>query len=237
MVTSWSEGQLLLVAYRVCCYRVSAKLTSSATTRYTFTLSEVEDRSRLFRCAHVANRLGLLACIALVPRTLQDSSFWHSYYRCVSIHATNGTRLSRNVAHDITGYCYYLEDGVENGNVRTSSYRLCIDCYDLLWDIRCNDTDSRIQLGFLGPHAVSGASAFPPAIRFASALTLVPVLQGSYFPTTGTSAGQFMDDQSTSSYLVLPADTTAAGFYITNVNNNLTGNVAAGGWSGFVSGN
>ena len=119
---------------------------------------------------------------------IQDSSFWHSYYRCVSIHATNNTRLSRNVAHDITGYCYYLEDGVENGNT--------LECNLASW--------------------------------------VHTLYKGAYFPTTGTASGQFMDDQNTSPYLLLPADTTASAFYITNVNNNFTGNVAAGGWSGFV---
>jgi hypothetical protein len=43
---------------------------------------------------------------------VQDSSIWHSFYRCVSIHGTNSTRISRNVAHDVSGFCYYLEDGV-----------------------------------------------------------------------------------------------------------------------------
>lgn len=47
---------------------------------------------------------------------LQDSSIWNSFYRCVSVHGTNGVRVSRNVAHDAIGHCYYLEDGVENGN-------------------------------------------------------------------------------------------------------------------------
>jgi hypothetical protein len=43
---------------------------------------------------------------------VQDSSIWHSFYRCVSVHGTNSSRVSRNVAHDVSGFCYYLEDGV-----------------------------------------------------------------------------------------------------------------------------
>ena len=69
----------------------------------------------------------------------QDSSFWHSYYRCVSIHATNGTRLSRNVAHDITGYCYYLEDGVENGNVRRVGFFSHISIFAVIIFPQCAD--------------------------------------------------------------------------------------------------
>jgi hypothetical protein len=34
--------------------------------------------------------------------------------------------------------------------------------------------------------------------------------------------------------LLLPADIAASGFYITNVNNNITGNSASGGWAGYA---
>ena len=51
-----------------------------------------------------------------------DSAFHRSYYRCVSIHGTNNATISENVAYDVTGYCYYLEDGVEENN--TISFNL-----------------------------------------------------------------------------------------------------------------
>jgi hypothetical protein len=53
---------------------------------------------------------------------LKDSSIHESYYRCISVHGTNGVTVSENVAYDVTGYCYYLEDGVEEEN--TLSYNL-----------------------------------------------------------------------------------------------------------------
>ena len=53
---------------------------------------------------------------------VSDSAFHRSYYRCVSIHGTNNATLSENVAYDVTGYCYYLEDGVEENN--TISFNL-----------------------------------------------------------------------------------------------------------------
>jgi hypothetical protein len=46
----------------------------------------------------------------------RDSSVHRSYYRCVSIHGTHYTQVSENVAYDVTGYCYYLEDGIEHDN-------------------------------------------------------------------------------------------------------------------------
>jgi hypothetical protein len=35
----------------------------------------------------------------------------------VTIHATNGVYLYGNVAFDVHGHCYYLEDGVEERNI------------------------------------------------------------------------------------------------------------------------
>ena len=53
---------------------------------------------------------------------LKDSSIHRSFYRCISIHATNQMLVTENVAFDVTGYCYYLEDGVEVDN--TISFNL-----------------------------------------------------------------------------------------------------------------
>jgi hypothetical protein len=46
----------------------------------------------------------------------RDSSVHRSFYRCISIHGTHSTQVSENVAYDVAGYCYYLEDGVEHDN-------------------------------------------------------------------------------------------------------------------------
>lgn len=105
------------------------------------------------------------------------SSFHHSFYRCVSIHGTNRVRVSENVAYDVTGFCYYLEDGVEEDN--TLSFNLA----SLIHSI--------------GPDPVTGG-------------------------------GQQTDVYQQNDRLTLPADVTAAGFYITNVHNNLIGNSASG---------
>ena len=48
---------------------------------------------------------------------LTDSSIHRSFYRCVSIHGTNEALVARNVGYDAIGYCYYIEDGVEERNV------------------------------------------------------------------------------------------------------------------------
>lgn len=109
---------------------------------------------------------------------VRDSSFHRSYYRCVSIHGTNQATLSENVAYDVTGYCYYLEDGVEEYN--TLSFNLAA------------------YIHAIGPE--------PP----------------------GGSGGQTTNIYQQGPNLTLPADVTAAGFYITNVRNNIIGNAASG---------
>ncbi|EAL70525.1 hypothetical protein DDB_G0273257 [Dictyostelium discoideum AX4] len=47
---------------------------------------------------------------------ISDCSVTNSYYRCYTIHGTNNVTLTRNVAYDAFGHCYYLEDGVEVDN-------------------------------------------------------------------------------------------------------------------------
>jgi hypothetical protein len=112
------------------------------------------------------------------------NSFHQSYYRCISIHGTNNLTVAWNVAYDVKGYCYYLEDGVEEYN------RLH---YNLVAHVH-----------MIGPEVVKG------------------------------TGGQETILYRQSDRLLLPADVTASGFYITNVRNELIGNAASGGWSGFA---
>jgi hypothetical protein len=46
----------------------------------------------------------------------RDSSVHRSFYRCISVHGTHFLEVSENVAYDVSGYCYYLEDGIEHDN-------------------------------------------------------------------------------------------------------------------------
>ena len=53
-----------------------------------------------------------------------DSSIWRSNWRCAVVHRTDRALVSRNVAYDNFGHCYYLEDGVEMNN--ELSYNLAV---------------------------------------------------------------------------------------------------------------
>ena len=113
----------------------------------------------------------------------RDSSVHRSFYRCVSIHGTNFVTVSENVAFDIIGYCYYLEDGVEENN-----------------KIHFN---LAAHIHMMGPEIPHGDGQ-----------------QTQIFQQSKT--------------LTLPADVTAAGFYITNIRNEVIGNAASGGWAGLA---
>jgi hypothetical protein len=113
----------------------------------------------------------------------RDSSVHKSYYRCISIHATNNMTVSENVAFNVAGYCYYLEDGVEQYN-----------------KIHFN---LAAHIHMIGPSIPNGG-------------------------------GQQTQIYQQSNFLTLPADVTAAGFYITNIKNEIIGNAVSGGWAGFA---
>jgi hypothetical protein len=115
---------------------------------------------------------------------VEDSAIHQSYYRCVVVHGTNGTRVSRNVAFDAIGMCFYLEGGNEERNV-----------------IEHN----------LGAH--------------------VHPIGKTLFDFDNP---QTFEDVSASSNLAIPVDVAASPFYISNLYNNVTGNAASGGWSGFA---
>ncbi|KAI9334736.1 G8 domain-containing protein [Obelidium mucronatum] len=48
---------------------------------------------------------------------LDSSSIHQSFFRCMSIHGSSNVTISNNVAFDITGNCFYIEDGVEEDNL------------------------------------------------------------------------------------------------------------------------
>jgi hypothetical protein len=91
--------------------------------------------------------------------------------------------VSENVAFDVTGFCYYLEDGVEQYN-----------------KIHFN---LAAHIHMIGPDIPYGDAQTTQIFRQSKDLTL-------------------------------PADVAAAGFYITNVRNEVIGNAASGGWAGFA---
>ncbi len=54
------------------------------------------------------------------------SSVHGSFNRCVTIHGTNGVWVEDVVAYDAQGHCFFIEDGVERGNVLYRNVALMI---------------------------------------------------------------------------------------------------------------
>ncbi|KAK3105026.1 hypothetical protein FSP39_015514 [Pinctada imbricata] len=51
------------------------------------------------------------------PPYLKDNSIHDTFARCITIHGTHGVLVQDNVALDILGHCYFLEDGGEKNTV------------------------------------------------------------------------------------------------------------------------
>eukprot|EP00026_Physarum_polycephalum_P000947 Phypoly_transcript_00948.p1 GENE.Phypoly_transcript_00948~~Phypoly_transcript_00948.p1 ORF type:complete len:1187 (+),score=204.39 Phypoly_transcript_00948:86-3646(+) len=47
---------------------------------------------------------------------VEESSFHHNYQRCLTVHATSGVLVQNNVGYNVTGHCYFLEEGSETHN-------------------------------------------------------------------------------------------------------------------------
>ena len=47
----------------------------------------------------------------------RESSVWHTYNRCVTVHGTRNATVSGNVCYDNIGHALFLEDGAETGNL------------------------------------------------------------------------------------------------------------------------
>merc|ERR1711879_268439 len=58
----------------------------------------------------------------------------NSYFRAFTIHATSNSTVSHNVAFDIEGSAYYLEDGVEEDNQITHNLAAHIHIIEPLID-------------------------------------------------------------------------------------------------------
>lgn len=113
-----------------------------------------------------------------------DCSVTNAQFRAFVVHGTDNADVSRNVAFNVKGFAYYLEDGVEEDNLL--AYNLAAFVHPIY-------------------QPANGAG--------------------------GQAGEQFVEIPG---QLLIPADTSASGFYVSNAYNSFVGNVASGGWSGFA---
>ena len=59
----------------------------------------------------------LMGNVSTTDIYIQDSVVRESFFRGYTIHGTSNMRLSRNIAYDVSGSVFYLEDGIEEENL------------------------------------------------------------------------------------------------------------------------
>jgi len=134
--------------------------------------------------------LGKSTAYAATKPFLKDSSVWDSMTRFVTVHATHGVELRRNVGYLSVGHGYYLEDASEIENLLCHNLgvgaRAALQQYYDAWQ------DSSAWCG-----------ATPPA----TARRVPPILTGSY-PQTSVPSGSPVPDGEPVKRLTRPWDPT-----------------------------
>jgi hypothetical protein len=60
---------------------------------------------------------------------IKNASIHDTYNRCVTVHGTNFVRVENNVAYNIVGHCFFLEDGIEHGNEFVKNLAIQVKCH------------------------------------------------------------------------------------------------------------
>src|SRR5690606_7863239 len=60
---------------------------------------------------------------------IKNAAIHDTYSRCVTIHGTNNLRIENNVTYNNVGHCFFLEDGIETGNVLVSHLAIQTKCH------------------------------------------------------------------------------------------------------------
>jgi cell migration-inducing and hyaluronan-binding protein len=83
--------------------------------------------SRMYVSGVEFNRMGQNLTLARYPihwhligdakgQYIRNAAIHDTYNRCVTVHGTNNLQVENNVTYNTVGHCFFLEDGIENGN-------------------------------------------------------------------------------------------------------------------------
>ena len=92
---------------------------------------------------------------------VSDCSVHESFYRGVVVHGTNGTLVTRNVAYDVIGHCYYMESGNEERNEVSFNLGAHVHMIGFL-PIRGQATDAAFTSADLGGAEIPADGAASP---------------------------------------------------------------------------
>jgi hypothetical protein len=134
------------------------------------------------------------------------------YVCCHKKKGTNATRLSRNVAYNVWGMCYYLEDGVEERNLL--EYNLASHVHPI--GRPANGPSGQGKPLYLLPFSDIRYRYWNRPVRSTYNMwnIIMQITDGETFYSSPD--------------LFLPADSSASGFYIPNAYNTFIGNAASG---------
>jgi len=63
---------------------------------------------------------------------VRNASIHDSYNRCVTVHGTNNLQIQNNVTYNTVGHCFFMEDGIEHGNVFIKNLAIQTKCHPTL---------------------------------------------------------------------------------------------------------
>jgi len=94
---------------------------------------------------------------------VSDCSVHESFYRGIVVHGTSSALVTRNVAYDVIGHCYYLESGREENNEVSYNLGALVHVIGHFADFKGQETDTTFTSADLGGAEVpadGAASAF-----------------------------------------------------------------------------
>ncbi len=60
---------------------------------------------------------------------IRNAAIHDTFNRCVTVHGTNNLRVENNVTYNIVGHCFFMEDGIENGNTFARNLAIQVKCH------------------------------------------------------------------------------------------------------------
>jgi cell migration-inducing and hyaluronan-binding protein len=60
---------------------------------------------------------------------IRNAAIHDTYNRCVTVHGTNNLQVENNVTYNTVGHCFFLEDGIENGNQFVRNLAIQTKCH------------------------------------------------------------------------------------------------------------
>jgi hypothetical protein len=60
---------------------------------------------------------------------IRNAAIHDTFNRCVTVHGTNNLQVENNVTYNTVGHCFFLEDGIENGNQFVRNLAIQTKCH------------------------------------------------------------------------------------------------------------